>query len=333
VTTSSVDAVGVDPARVVHSVLSPATLQEAVARAHPIARPTGCELVKLGMNDTYVLRTPRQRYVLRVYRAGWRRPDEIDYELALLAHLAARGVPVAAAVPTADGRLSLPVLAPEGPRRAALFAFVPGAPLRWRDEAGSRLAGRLLGDVHAAADDFQDPPGCSRLLDVDHLIDRPLAALRPFLEHRPRDRAYLDGLAVRLKDRVRAAAEGGLDWGPCHGDFGAKNLHLHQGVLRVFDFDFCGAGWRAYDLLPARWQAAERRSTGMWEAFLRGYRAARPLGHSDVAAVPMFAVLRHLWGMGLRSSEVPYRGISRLGSEYLDYRLAAFRRWEREHLP
>jgi len=327
-----VDAMDGARARVVHAVLSPAALLEAVARAYSIPGPSACELLKLGLNDTYVLTAPRRRYVLRVYRAGWRSTDEIDYELALLAHLAARGVPVAAAILAEDGSSSLPILAPEGPRRAALFALLPGAPLRWGDEASSRLAGRLLGDVHAAADDFQGPPGRVRL-DVDHLVDRSLAALRPFLEHRPEDRAYLDELAARLRDRVRAAAAEGLDWGPCHGDFSAKNLHLHRGALTVFDFDFCGPGWRAYDLLPARWHAARRGSAGLWEAFLRGYRDARPLGDHDVAAVPLFEAVRHVWAMGLRSAEVPYRGSARLGSAYLDYRLAAFRRWEREHRP
>jgi Ser/Thr protein kinase RdoA (MazF antagonist) len=99
----------------------------------------------------------------------------------------------------------------------------------------------------------------------------------------------------------------------------------------VFDFDFCAPGWRAYDLLPGKWHAEKRRSSGMWDAFLEGYRDVRPIGQEDVAAVPLFGALRHLWGMGLRAREVPFRGISRMSREYLDYRFAAFKRWELEH--
>jgi Ser/Thr protein kinase RdoA (MazF antagonist) len=328
--TASAEAIAEAPARIVHSVLSPAALLEAVADAYPVARATACELLKLGLNDTYVLTTPRGRYVLRVYRSGWRSPEEVGYELALLAHLAARGVPVSPALPTADGELSLALVAPEGPRRAALFELIPGGALRWEDETRSRLAGRLLGEVHAAADDFEGPSGRFRL-DIDYLVDRPLAAMRPFLGTRPGDWAYLQGLAERLHARVSAVERDGLDWGPCHGDFCAKNLHAHRGGISVFDFDFCGAGWRAYDLLPASWHSGRRGSAGMWQAFLRGYREMRTLDDADVAAVPLFSVVRHVWAMGLRAIEVPSRGTARIDREYIDYRLAAFRRWEREH--
>lgn len=327
---ASVETIGAAPGRVVHSVLSPTALLEAVARAYPIERPVACELLRLGMNDTYLLRTRRQRFVLRVYRAGWRSPEDVDYELALLAHLAVRGVPVSAAVPGDDGMLRLPVMAPEGPRMAALFGFALGEPLRWDDAAQSRLAGRLLGHVHAAADDFDGPRGRLQL-DAEYLIDRPLADMRPFFETRPRDWLYLQGLGERLRARLTAAARDGLDWGPCHGDFTAVHLLVHREAVTILDFDLCGAGWRAYDLLPARWQALRHGSAALWDAFLHGYREARPLSDRDLASVPLFEALRHLWGLGLRTRELPVRGSSRLSPGYLTHRLAAFRRWELEH--
>ncbi len=303
---ASVETIGAAPARVVHSVLSPTALLETVARAYPIERPVACELWRLGMNDTYLLRTRRQRFVLRVYQAGWRSPEDVDYELALLAHLAVRGVPVSAAVPGDDGMLRLPVMAPEGPRMAALFGFALGKPLRWDDAAQSRLAGRVLGHVHAAADDFDGPRGRLQL-DAEYLIDRPLADMRSFFETRPRDWLYLQGLAERLRPRLTATARDGLDWGPCHGDFTAVHLLVHRETVTVLDFDLCGAGWRAYDLLPARWQARRHRSAALWDAFLHGYREARPLSDRDLASVPLFEALRHLWGLGLFTRELPVR--------------------------
>jgi Ser/Thr protein kinase RdoA (MazF antagonist) len=312
-------------------VLSAETVLDAMTGAYAIDGPTAGELLKLGLNDTYLLRARRRRYILRVYRDGWRSSDDIEYELELLRHVEAKGVPVSAAIRCTNGKLSCLIEGPEGTREAALFRFAPGGPLAWSDEQGSHLAGRLLGQLHAAADDFISQ-GVRFQLDAEYLIDRPLSAMRPFLEHRRPDWTYLEELATRLRSRLRSLVESGLDWGPCHGDFSAKNLHVDGSMMTVFDFDFCGTGWRAYDLLPAKWHAERRRSVGMWEAFLCGYRELRSIGAQDVAAVPLFGALRHLWGMGLRATEVPFRGTSRVKSEYFDYRLASFKRWEAEHL-
>ena len=68
--------------------------------------------------------------MVRVYRAGWRSPSEIIYELELLTHLSARGVAVAAPSRTKDDRLVHTLPAPEGERQVAVFAYVEAGPCR-----------------------------------------------------------------------------------------------------------------------------------------------------------------------------------------------------------
>jgi len=73
--------------------------EAVVARVWPhyaLAAPTVCGPTQVGLNDHHLVTTPEGTYVLRVYRRGWRTAEEIAYELAVLVHLEARGVPVCA---------------------------------------------------------------------------------------------------------------------------------------------------------------------------------------------------------------------------------------------
>jgi Ser/Thr protein kinase RdoA (MazF antagonist) len=81
--------------RAEHTVVSPEALAQEILTGRILGGVIAdCRFVKVGLNDTYLVTTRQARFVVRVYRRGWRTPDQIRYELELLAHLAAKGVPV-----------------------------------------------------------------------------------------------------------------------------------------------------------------------------------------------------------------------------------------------
>jgi Ser/Thr protein kinase RdoA (MazF antagonist) len=228
---------------VVYSTLAPAHVLAVLSKAYVIDELAGCQMLQRGLNDTYLLTTSTRRFIARIYRAD--RPQaEIRYELDLLTHLDNRGVPVASPLTARDGSLVQQIIAPEGTRNAVLFAHAPGAQLSWENEEHCRLAGRVAAAMHAAGVEFTTAHR-RRWLDLGYLIDQPLTLIKPFLIHRPADWRYLEELALRVRARIAALAPV-LDWGPCHGDFGANNAHISEdGRVTLFDFDFCGPGWRA----------------------------------------------------------------------------------------
>src|SRR5690606_35890213 len=64
-----------------------------------------CHLIRRGLNDNYAVRSEDgSRYVARLYSIRPRGGFNVDFEVALLAHLQARGAGVAGPVPAADGR-------------------------------------------------------------------------------------------------------------------------------------------------------------------------------------------------------------------------------------
>src|SRR5439155_6307555 len=128
---------------------------------------------------------------------------------------------------------------------------------------------------------------------------------RPFLAHRPDEWNYVQGLGDRLRTCAEAAIRMGLEWGICHGDYGAKNIHITEDqTLTVFDFDRCGPGWRAYDFALIQWGAMGRNKNHMWDAFLQGYTERRCMAEADLAAVPLFHALCHLASLGVYAENV-----------------------------
>lgn len=57
---------------ITHSILSTGALLSYVQERYDIGDASECKFFNLGLNDTYLLRTSTGKYILRVYRVGWR---------------------------------------------------------------------------------------------------------------------------------------------------------------------------------------------------------------------------------------------------------------------
>ncbi len=320
---------------VLSSILLPQELLAALSPDYKIGGLRTCALIRSGLNDSYLVQSADQDYVLRVYRARWRSLPDIMWELEFLVHLANRGIGVAAPVPRIDSGLVSAVRAPEGLRYAALFTYAAGEPLRWDRQDAFCNTGRLTARLHHAADDFT----CAHqrfCLDLEHLLDRPLQAILPRIGHRPQDTAYLLELTQRLRTGLAALAGRGLDWGPCHGDLMSGNIHCRDSdVLTLFDFDCCGLGWRAYELATVLlFVSFMRQEAGpRWRSFLDGYGEVRQLGRHDLEAIPLFTAARLVWSMGVQAAGADKWGLDRLDGGFWDARFSFLRQWETAPMP
>jgi Ser/Thr protein kinase RdoA (MazF antagonist) len=181
--------------------------------------------------------------------------------------------------------------------------------------------------MHNALDAFASAYERFRL-DLHYLIAQPMRAIVPFLAHRLDDRAYLQRVADCLKERVTGVADT-LDWGACHGDTHGGNCHVAEdGTLILFDFDCCGPGWRAFDLATYRWETCLDKITDEpWTGFLEEYGKCRTLAESNLAAVPLFVALRHIWIMGLHTGNAHDWSHGWLTDRYFDRALKFLREW------
>lgn len=294
------DATSVFP--VTSSILDSEALARMIQDEYPLRPPVACELLKVGTNDVYLIRSGSGRAVLKAYTCGMRSHDEVAGEVEAVRLLHEQRAPVAPPLRRRDGSDVLTVNAPEGPRHLALFAYADGEVGDFGREHIA-LLGRTLAEIHVCADRMLPRP-YRRRLDVQHMVREPIELIRPVLTEK-RDVAFLDNTAEEIERAVAALPATPPAYGLCHGDTGGYNTHVDErGSATHFDFDFCGYGWRAYDVAVFRWSrhricdatTAERH----WQWFADEYESVRPLTPEEHRAIPYFVVCRSLWLTGLQ---------------------------------
>ncbi len=317
---------------VARSLLSAEALL-AYVKAHYAVEAIGCEPHLQGLNDTYIIYAVAERFVLRVYAHGWRTDDNVAFELELLDHLQRAGASSAAPVRTSDGALFTLIEAPEGLRQVALFEYVPGIDMLYNEVTADwcRSYGESAGKLHTAMDTYK-PAHQRFVLDMRHLVDEPQVPLKPRLAHRPDDWQTVAMAADDLRAAVFRLETKGLSHSLCHGDLHSHNARgQDDGSVRIFDFDCCGYGWRAYDLAVFRWSLSLAgtlpNEEELWAAFLEGYRMQHELLRLDEAAIPVFAAIRQIWLLGLHAQLGATMGGSFMSDSYYDRQLAILRRW------
>lgn len=283
--------------------------------------PVACRLLRSYTNDVYEVTCRDERYALKVYGPGWRTASEIQYEIALLRHVSARGLAVANPLPGSDNAFVQQLPCSGAARCAVLFEWATGE--KPQPPFGLplyRAFGQAIGNLHELSKDFTTPHHRPPL-DIAPILDAPVAQVLPLLE-KPKDQAFLADLARRVRERLTVFAAHGLDWGPIHGDATLDNLHVTADqTIILYDFDSGGPGWRAADLQGWTWDDAEYRARG--EAFHDGYTRIRPLKEVDLAAAPYLTLAWDLWGLKVDlDNHILSQGAERT-RKYLTDRLAA----------
>lgn len=321
------------------SIFADDGLAALVQRAYDLPQPVTCRLWQQGDNDTYQVIADGVPYVLRAYTLGRRTRGEVAAEAQLLTELAEGGLPVTQPIKTRAGEYIVDLHAPEGLRYGVLFAHVGGTPPGYdiTPEQGA-VYGNVIAKVHTYLD--QVPPTLDRLpIDLDFLLDEPLALIAPFLQHRPADLQFMTDTAAQLRAAIADLPTTAPEYGLCHGDLHKTNLLIDdQGRLTVMDWDCAGYGWRAYDVAVLRWSIGpavgptgigEPRMSQVWERYLESYLACRSLSVDELRAIPYFVGIRHFRVMGwnVRNAISGPWGMTLLNDGHFDYQIGSLKSW------
>jgi homoserine kinase type II len=239
-------------------------------------------------NSNYALKTASGDFILTLYEKRVD-PQELPWFLALMEHLAARGIDCPLPVKAAGG-VALRQLAG---RPAAICTFLPGVwPRRVRPEHCAPL-GEALARLHLAGADFPAirPNGLGP------------AAWAPLLDRcRTGGDAVQAGLVAELDAALAGIlgawpAGGALPTGQIHADLFPDNvffLEAEAGGTRVsglIDFYFACTDLLAYDIAVClnAWcfEADGSYNVTKAHALLSAYQRLRPLAAAERAALPV----------------------------------------------
>ncbi len=235
-------------------------------------------------NSNFLVETSGGRFVLTLYERRIETGD-LPYFLALMEHLAARGLPVPRPVRDRSGNALTRIAG----KAACLVTWLPGVSLSRPTVDQAAAAGAALARFHLAAADFEQ----TRANALGPGWWGPAAtALAPLL----------DGLAPCLSSRLPALADrivaawppaSALPQGTIHADLFPDNvLMLGTQVSGLIDFYFACTDHLAYDLavLHAAWCFAADGARPLEDhaaALLHAYEALRPLEPDERVALPV----------------------------------------------
>lgn len=236
-------------------------------------------------NSNFLVDTTRSRFILTLYEKRVAEGD-LPYFMALLEHLADKGLPVPPAVPDRDGRL---IHTLEG-RPACLIQFLSGVSVSHPTGPQARATGEALGRMHRAVTDFAlDRPNSMGVDTWRPLFERCGKSLNDIAP------GLYDQLGTAL-DRVTAAwPREGFDACAIHADLFPDNvLMLGNRVTGLIDFYFACTDLRLYDLavMHTAWAfdaTGHRFDPYVSEALLAGYETSYTLSEAERGILPLLA--------------------------------------------
>lgn len=249
---------------------------DRLSRAHGLGAARAVVGIEAGsVNSNFVVTTEARPVFVRVYEEQG--VDGVAYEWALLAHLAARGLPVPRRVPgPPPGALRV------ADKPTACFELAGGEELCQArvDAARVTRVGRLLARAHRASSDFPiRREGRFTRADVRARLDGIARLARPALT------AAVARLSEAL-DEVDAAWDPTLPSGVIHGDLFRDNVRWEgPEIALALDWESASDGLFVYDLAVTTlaWCYGDALSWELVAALVGGYEAARPLADPERA--------------------------------------------------
>ena len=232
-------------------------------------------------NSNYVLEAEKGRFILTLYE---KRVNEADlpFFLGLMEHLQQRGINCPLPVRARDGQM----LHKLAGRPAALVTFLNGVSYRRPTPLHCAELGRTLAELHKAEHGF----ALKRRNGLGLRDWRPLYNLERTRADKV-SHALVELLDAEL-DFLEANWPKDLPDGVIHADLFPNNvLFMGNQLTGVIDFYFACNDAFAYDLAIClnAWCFEADFSFNMTKgrAMIAAYRAARPLSHAEVAALPV----------------------------------------------
>jgi len=257
---------------------------EAFIASYAIGALTSCKGIAEGVeNSNYLIHTEAGRYILTLYEKRVA-PQDLPYFLALMEHLAARGINCPLPVRDREGR----TLRQLAGKPSALITFLDGISVRRASIEQCASLSQALARLHVAGESFP-------MRRTNNLSLTGWAPL--FNAIADRANGIIPGLAGEIGRELTELAQhwpAGLAEGVIHADLFPDNvLFLGAQVSGLIDFYFACNDMLAYDIAIClnAWcfEADASFNITKARALLQAYESVRPLSDAELDALPTLA--------------------------------------------
>lgn len=286
------------------SILSTEALGVFLRKLYSLSASSTCQLIKAGINHTYLLKDQNRKLIFRLYSLNWRSRLEIAEEIRLLTTLRDAQIPVSHPIPDAEGEYIQSLVAPEGERFGVLFSYAEGDKLHNFSAETHFEIGAIMARLHQVTQNF-------KLERVNYspevLLVNSTAQFQHFLPPDCAEMEFIKSTKKYLLEYLANVQVQELRTGAVHLDIWFDNLNISKtGEVTIFDFDFCGNGWLCLDVAYYVLQvhSVERDKPECLpkvQSFIRGYESVTPLSAEEKRVLPMLGVCLYFFYLGIQS--------------------------------
>ncbi len=263
-----------------------------------------CQLLKAGVNHSYLVTDGLTKAIFRVYSLNWRTETEIGEELRLLTLLQQNGLPVSYPLADASGGYIQELDAPEGKRFGVLFSFADGEKLLTFSTQLHYKLGQIMARFHLLTHNQT----LARVTYTPHrmLVDS-LMKLGDFLPGDTPEMQFIQDAQRYMLHQFDTIDTTQTRQGVVHLDIWFDNLNINQnGQITLFDFDFCGNGMQCLDIAYYILQVHSTETdetvfSQKKESFLAGYESISQISNEEKRLLPMLGLSVYFFYLGVQT--------------------------------
>lgn len=292
-----------NPFPVISSNLSPTHLAVFVQEKYGLSSHTSCNLLKAGINHTYLINDGQEKFIFRIYSLNWRTEIEILEEIKLLNLLKANNISISYPITDKTDNYIQTINAPEGERLAVMFSFAEGEKTLNFDEKNHCQIGVLIAQIHQITHNLD-------LERVEYtpqiLVNDVFNYLPNFLAEDSEEMVFMQSSQQYLLNEFSKVNPEKIRKGAVHLDIWFDNLNIAKdGKITIFDFDFCGNGWLCMDIAYYILQinSIERDEAickSKLDSFLAGYESVTVISDEEKRILPMLGVSLYFFYIGIQ---------------------------------
>ena len=230
----------------ISSIISPEYLADFVVQNYGFEPNTTCSILKTGVNHSYLISTPTNKFVLRVYYVNWRTKNEIEEELKLLNYLKENEIGVSYPVKDKNNNYIQDIAACEGNRFAVLFSFAEGETIRNFSEKVCYNFGVVMAKMHLLTNEKTIN---RKNYDAESLVNWAFEKAKTHFSESSVEMQYFKRANAIIASEFENADANNLRYGTVHLDLWYENMKIkNETDFTFFDFDNCGNGWLFLDI-------------------------------------------------------------------------------------